>query len=163
MYFDKFPKFLYDFKYGNQVKTSIVKDITSNVRFRKELLSNITLYDYYDIIDGETPEIIAEKIYGNPQYHWILMLANDRYDYITDFPLEEVALVKHIQSVYGANVSAVHHYENAQGYVVNSDAPGATSVSNEQYERRINESKRRIKIISAKLINTILNEYKDIL
>lgn len=165
MYFDKFPKFLYDFKYGdgNRVKTSIVKDITSNVRFRKELLSNITLYDYYDIIDGETPEIIAEKIYGNPEYHWILMLANEKYDYISDFPLEEFALVKHIQSTYGAAASAVHHYENPAGFVVNSDAPGATSVSNEQYERRINDSKRRLKIISPKLINTILNEYKDIL
>jgi hypothetical protein len=87
MYFREFPKFLYDFKYGDrETRTSIVTDITRNVRFRKELLENVSLYDEYDIVDGETPEIIAEKIYGNPEYHWIIMIANGRYDYLTDFP-----------------------------------------------------------------------------
>jgi hypothetical protein len=74
MYFKDFPKFIYDFKYDDSAatKTSVVKDITRNIRFRKEILANITLYDEYDIVDGETPEIIAEKIYGNPEYHWII-------------------------------------------------------------------------------------------
>ena len=80
MYFKDFPKFLYDFKYDNtdQTKMSVVRDITRNIRFRKEVLENYTLYDEYDIKDGETPEIIAEKIYGNPEYHWIIMLVNQR-------------------------------------------------------------------------------------
>ena len=69
MYFKVFPEFLYDFKYGKETKTSIVKDITRNIRFRKEVLENITLYDYVDVVDGDTPEIVAEKIYGNPEYH----------------------------------------------------------------------------------------------
>ena len=87
MYFKEFPQFLYDFKYGDRdTRTSIVTDVTRNVRFRKELLENVSLYDEYDIVDGETPEIIAEKIYGNPEYHWIIMIANGRYDYVTDFP-----------------------------------------------------------------------------
>ena len=63
MYFKDFPKFLYDFNYGNVTKTTVVTDITRNVRFRKHILSNVTLYDEYDMLDGETPEIIAEKFY----------------------------------------------------------------------------------------------------
>lgn len=89
MYFKEFPEMLYDFKYGGKNKTTIVKDITRNVRVRRDLLANITLFDEYDIVDGETPEIIAEKIYGNPEYHWIIMLVNGRYDYLTDFPKDE--------------------------------------------------------------------------
>ena len=102
MYFKDFPKFLYDFKYGttSETKTSVVRDITRNIRFRKEVLENYSLYDEYDIKDGETPEIIAEKIYGNPEYHWIIMLANQRYDYLNDFPMEYVTLVKHAAIVY---------------------------------------------------------------
>jgi len=102
MYFKDFPKFVYDFQYTNDrdVRTSIVTDITRNVRFRKELMKNVTMFDEYDVQDGETPEIIAEKLYGNAQYHWILMLLNERYDYISDFPLEEPALVRHIESRY---------------------------------------------------------------
>jgi hypothetical protein len=161
MYFKEFPRFLYDFKYGNETKTSVVIDITRNVRFRKELFANVTFYDEYDVIDGETPEIIAEKLYGNPEYHWIIMLANSRYDHISDFPLSEQALEKHIVSTYGAQRYAIRYYVNADRFVVNSNAAGAVSVTNDSHERALNESKRRIKIISPQLVNTILKNFKE--
>ena len=163
MYFKEFPKFLYDFKYGNSTKTSVVTDITRNVRFRKEVLENVTLFDEYDIVDGETPEIVAEKIYGDPEYHWIIMLANQKHDYISDFPLSEQALVKHIVATYGAQRYATRYYVNAKGFVVNSTVAGAVSVSNDDYERTLNESKRRIKVISPQVISTILTQYKELL
>ena len=68
MYFENFPKFAYDFDINGERKVLIVSDITRNVRFRKDILSNVTLYDEYDIKEGETPEIVAEKLYGNSQY-----------------------------------------------------------------------------------------------
>jgi len=106
MYFEDFPTFLYDFKYGkNNYKTSVVTDITRNIRFRRDLLSNISLYEEYDIVDGETPEIIAEKIYGSAQYHWIVMLLNERFDYISDFPLKESELIRHIHSRYNPTLT----------------------------------------------------------
>ena len=164
MYFKEFPEFLYDFRYGAyETKTSIVRDITRNVRFRKEVLDNIAVYDEYDIVDGETPEIVAEKIYGDPEYHWIIMLANQKHDYISDFPLTEQALVKHIVATYGAQRYAIRHYVNAAGYNVNSDAVGAVDVTNIQWFRDQNEEKRRIKIISPQIINKILTDYKDLL
>ena len=90
MFFKDFPSFLYDFNYGNDVvKTDVVKDITRNIRVKREILSNISLFDHYDIIDGETPEIISEKFYGTPEYHWVVMLANEKYDWLSDFPLME--------------------------------------------------------------------------
>ena len=163
MYFKQFPQFLYDFKYGSYTKTSVVTDITRNIRFRKEVLENITLFDLYDIVDGETPEIIAEKIYGNPEYHWIIMLANQKHDYISDFPLTQYALERHIVDTYGSQRYATHHYVNAAGFVVDSTTAGAVSVSNDQYESDLNESKRRIKIISPQIISTVLTQFKDLL
>lgn len=102
MYFKDFPKFLYDFKYGttDETKTSVVTDITRNIRFRRDVLANIAVFDEYDIKDGETPEIIAEKVYGNPNYHWIIMLANERFHYVNDFPLEYVSLLRHAADKY---------------------------------------------------------------
>ena len=163
MYFQEFPEFLYDFKYGNTTKTSVVTDITRNIRFRKEVLENITLFDEYDIVDGETPEIVAEKIYGNPEYHWIIMLVNQKHDYISDFPLSEQALVNYIEDKYGATRYSIRHYINAAGFIVNSNVAGAVSVTNDAFERDLNESKRRIKIISPKIIATVLKQYKDLL
>jgi len=163
MYFKDFPKILYEFKVGSNDQTAIVSDITRNIRFRRDILANVSLYDEYDIMDGETPEIIAEKIYGNAEYHWIIMLANDRYDYLEDFPLSSYELEKHITAKYPDNEYGTHHYEDADGYVVNSTASGAVSVSNYQYETRRNESKRRIKIVSPTLIGTILRNFKELL
>jgi hypothetical protein len=163
MYFKDFPKFLYGFRYGKEIKTSAVVDITRNIRFRRDLLANISLYDSYDMQDGETPEIVAEKVYGNAEYHWIVMLVNERFDYINDFPLAETQLVRAISDKYPNNEFGIHHYEDINGFVVNSDVPGAVSVSNNDHERRLNEEKRRIKIVSPTLISTILKNYKDLM
>jgi hypothetical protein len=257
MYFKDFPKFIYDFNYGTtDNKTSVVTDITRNVRFRKDIFSSVTYYDEYDIVDGETPEIIAEKIYGNAEYHWIIMLANDRFDYLTDFPISTSSLPRHIaqkynpvlyakagewyfsgtgserklsfrvfnfndafnpetlqtsvsftvtgqtttgpfsvSKVWGTSDSGIDYatqhffvktlvgatgdlvgdltittsgrennpiyWLNADGYKVSSDHPGAVSVSGAQEEERLNDVKRRIKIISPQLVNTILKNFKD--
>lgn len=163
MYFKDFPEIIYDFNYGKVSKTSVLKDITRNVRFRMDVLANISLYEEYDIVDGETPEIIAEKKYGNPEYHWIVMLVNERYDPINDFPLPEPQLVRVIAAKYGDAVYHTHHYEDARGFIVNSDYPGAVPVSNDQYERVRNEEKRRIKLVSPSIISSILKNFKELL
>jgi hypothetical protein len=136
-----------------------MSDITQNIRFKKDILSNITVYDYYDIKDGETPELIADKIYGSSDYHWVIMLANNRYDYVADWPLKYGTLQEYINAKYGEAADETRHYEDANGHVVIGGYP----VSNREYEERLNEKKRRIKIISPELINTILANYKDLI
>lgn len=162
MYFKKFPKFLYNFKINGEDKVALVKDITQNVRVRTRILENITLYDEYDIKDGETPEIVAEKIYGSPEYHWVVMLCNQRFDYINDFPLSTYNLEEHITQKYGAgNEYNVHHYIDSNGNIV--DSSQGTPVSNYQFEDDENEKKRRIKLISPELLQTILKNFKELI
>lgn len=150
--------------YGNlrsENKAYAVTDITRNIRFRKEVLANITSYDAYDIVDGETPEIVAEKVYGNAEYHWIIMLANDIYDYRSDFPLTQLQLEKYVVDKYGDDADATRYYVDENNLVVMPDVSGAVPVSNRQYEEQINEGKRRIKIISKDLISIVLKNFKD--
>jgi len=112
MYFANFPKIVYDFDLSSGTNYQIVTDITRNVRFRKQILENISLYDYYDMREGETPEIVSERIYGTPYYHWVIMLANQRYDYINDFPVSQLELDALVVQRYGiAQIDHVHHYE----------------------------------------------------
>jgi hypothetical protein len=132
MYFNSFSKIYYDFptKENQDNTLHILTDITSNVRIRKEVLENITIYDEYDMLDGETPEMVAEKVYGNPEYHWIIMLVNQRYDYIQDFPITNDELMQLTVDVYGQNrIYDVHHYEK-NGIIVEGVAtmkvPAAT-------------------------------------
>lgn len=167
MYFKNFPKFLYDFDFVKPIglepetKTFVLTDITRNIRFRRDVLANITVYDFYDIVEGETPEIVAEKIYGNAQYHWIIMLVNDQYNYISDWPLTQPVLDQYVSDKYGSSANAIHHYENDTGIIVPINYPFAIPITNAAYEIAVNESKRSIKIISKELLSTILKNYKE--
>jgi len=166
MYFQKFNNFIYDFDVdGNGERTlTLVTDITKNVRLRNEILSNITLYDEYDIRYGDTPEIIAEKVYGSAEYHWVVMLCNLRYDWINDYPMAQPELDRYVTQKYGSgNEYATHHYIDSNGFEVDSDNAEATSVSNYSYEDSQNESKRRIKLISSKFLQNILKSFEEIM
>ena len=162
MYFKNFPSFIYDFNINGVNTALLLKDITRNVRFRKELLSNITVYDYYDILNNETPEQISEKLYSIPDYFWVIMLANDRYDYIKDFPLSQFVLEQYINDKYD-DPYGIHHYENESGFIVDSSYIGASSITNYDYEYSVNESKRRIKIIPKYYIDKIISDFKKII
>lgn len=129
MYFSEFPKIFYDFPQDqSSTNLQILTDITANVRIRKQVLENITLYDEYDIQEGETPEIVAEKIYGNPEYHWIIMLVNQRYDYLEDFPMTSHELIEMCNEKYGADkIYNIHHYER---YGLVTEGVGAIKLPN---------------------------------
>lgn len=162
MYFKKFPIIYYDFEVNGERSLKTVKDITTNVRFRKKILENITLFDEYDLQPGDTPDIIAAKYYGSSVYHWVVMLCNQRYDWSRDFPLDTYELERFIFEKY-KDPYATHHYENSDGYVVSADQANKVAVSNYEYEERINESKRRIKLISPDLLAGIINQFKTMI
>ena len=44
---------------------------------------------YYDVQDGETPEMIAEKIYGSPYWYWLILLYNDITDTFNEYTRRE--------------------------------------------------------------------------
>jgi hypothetical protein len=163
-YFNKLPEMLYNFQIGDKERMVIVRDITANVRIVKAVLDSITLYDEYDVVDGETPEIVSEKIYGSPEYHWAIMIANLRFDYLNDWVMPYDRLVQYCTDKYGeGETGSIHHYEDENGYVVNDDYPLATPIDNITYESRINESKRRIKIVSKPIIQQMVNEFDTLM
>jgi hypothetical protein len=110
MYFANFPTIVYDFNINGKTEYKIITDVTRNVRFRKKILENIALYDEYDIQEGETPEIISEKIYGTPFYHWVIMLVNQRYDYMNDFPITQRELDALVEEKYGEAKDHAKYY-----------------------------------------------------
>lgn len=164
MYFSNFPNIYYDFKIGSNQDTQlrVIKDITTNVRVRKKLLSQMTIFDWYDMQEGETPEIVASKVYGNPELHWVIMLANDRYDYIDDFPMTAHQLERHIDSKYGTQRNSAHHYEK-DGFIVDPTVVlDAIEVSNADYEYQLNDSKRRIRLVRRQIIGRLITEYTNL-
>lgn len=171
MYFKNFPVAVIDFSdFGEEPREYLISDIITNVRVKIDLLSNLTYYEEYDVLDGETPEIISEKFYGTPFYHWVVMLVNERYDYINDFPLNQKSLEEYINQKYGEeNINNIKHYVSTDGFVVASDyvnpqgVADATPVTNYEYELTVNESKRRIKMIPPDVLGEVLRQFREIL
>lgn len=122
MYFNNFPTLLYEFPNVGEDKTNknvLVQDITKNIRFKKEFIEKLPLTETYKIEDGDTPEIISEKLYDTPLYHWIIMLLNQRYDYINDFPLSSRELDAMVNTKYGNTRDMIHHFVDQNGYNTN--------------------------------------------
>ena len=72
-YFKYFPKLQYDLD-----DNKATKEIVDVFRFAK-IVSNttvddITLYSYYDVIDGERPDHVSQRLYGTPDYYWTFFL-----------------------------------------------------------------------------------------
>lgn len=171
MYFSNFQSILVDFsQYGEQPKQYLVSDLLQNVRLKTELLNNLVYYEEFDISDGDTPEIISEMFYGTATFHWIVMLVNERYDYINDFPMTRVSLDNYIAEKYGEeNIDNIHHYETSDGYIVNSDyinpqgVSDALQITNYEYEHTQNELKRRIKMIPSNVLADVLTQFREIM
>ena len=163
MYFQKFPAMYYDFTGPDgEVVSKIVTDITLNVRARKALVQAAVLYDTYDIKDGETPEVVASKFYGVSLYHWIIMLLNERYNVVTDWPMPSSAIEPYAVKKYGANhLYDIHHWVNPKGFEVSSTTLYATPVTNLDHEININDKKRRIKIVSPDVLQQLLKQLRD--
>ena len=70
MYFSKFPKLIYDIKQDGNIK--VVTDIFRRIKVRNKIRNNISLLDKYDVSEGETPETIAFKVYGDTNLFWML-------------------------------------------------------------------------------------------
>jgi len=98
MYFQKFPYMIYTL--DDYVTGQLTKDIFRRVVALDELKSNYSAFDLYDIKEGETPEILADKIYGNSTLHWVILLTNDIIDPRFDWPLNYYNLFEYCKSKY---------------------------------------------------------------
>ena len=117
-YFNSFPKVLSKDAAGNSmvmtnlmVKSSIIQNI----------MKNPMLYYEYDIQEGDTPEIIANKYYGDVYRYWIVLFANQIVDPQWDWPMPSAKFDAYVESKYSANTmvlhSTTHHHEKIETFI----------------------------------------------
>ena len=145
-YFSRFPKMVYDVK-GNE-NYKLLPDILRRVKQRSAVASGQFIFDTYDVVNGEKPEDIAYKWFGDAQLHWVILMTNNITDRFHQWPMTQPQFDEFLTDKYGAgNEDAVHHYEitkssgktsssgpNDYSHLVevNSDTDNASSISNRQ-------------------------------
>ena len=166
-YFDMFPNIYYSAK--GDGKFTIMKDLMARVKIIDSVKDNILGFDYYDVKDGETPEMIAHKYYGDVNMHWTLFVVNDIIDYYEDWPMSVQRFEQFVADKYD-NPQAVHHYEISQTSgdttetidvgMNTTDYPSATAISNYLYEDKLQEKKRQIRLIQRQYIDGFVKEFE---
>ena len=169
-YFSKFPLMAYDIA-GNE-KYKLLPNILRRVKLRSGIRSGAFLFDNYDVRDGERPEDIAFKLYGDPELHWVILMTNNITDRYYEWPLTQPQFQTHLEDKYGVgNIDSTHHYEVSQTsgpttsrdsshlVEVNSDASGATAITNREYEQREEDKKRQIRLLDKKYLGAFVSEF----
>ena len=170
MYFQYLPKVMYDpTGTGNSILvTNILKRAAFRVNMKKELI----LLEKYDVADGETPEIVADKHHGSTFYHWVVLIVNGLSDVYHDWPKSTRQMQTYLTDKYTeAQLNEIHHYEIPQTSgdttvmieVENTTYPSATAVSNITYEMELNEGKRRIELLRNEYLGFFIGEFEGIM
>ena len=167
MYFDNFPTIPYDAEGNGKFKD--VKNLLRRVGIRTKVKVNAMLFDTYDVKNGETPESIAFKLYGDSELHWVIMLINDITDRFHDWPMSEAQFLQFVNDKYD-NVDAIHHYEIPQSSgdtskkinigTSNSDYPTATAITNFEHEQEQQYNKRKIRLLDPSYLDDFVEEFK---
>jgi hypothetical protein len=170
MYFENFPLIPYDSVGNGNFK--IVTNLLKRVAVRSKVKTNTALYDTYDVKEGETPEILADKLYDDPELHWVILLFNDITDRYHQWPKNTNQFLAHINDKY-SNVDATHHYEISQvsGDTTikidigtdNTGHSGASVVTNFEYEEALEDKKRSIRLLDPRYIGGFVAEYEKLM
>ena len=74
--------------------------------------------------DSDNPEVIAHKLYDDPNRYWMVMFANNLIDPYYDVPLDYGELDAYVEYTYGSVANAqseIHHYERRTELVTNNN------------------------------------------
>ena len=172
-YFSRFPLFVYDVKNNSNYK--LLPDILRRVKLRATIKSGGMLFDKYDVKEGEKPEDVASKWFGDPELHWVILMTNNITDRYYEWPMNQAQFAEFLTDKYGAgSEDGIHHYEITKSsgrttskgpsdyshlVEVNSDTDNASSISNREYEERIQDSKRQIQLLDKSFLGDFIAEF----
>ena len=179
-YFRNIPKVRYDINGAEPNKYLNVTNIMKRISFKPAVIEDISEYYPYRVKDGERPDILSHQKYGTIAYAYLIMLINDIYDPLFDWPLTSQQFEKYLTNKYGSVATAMaetkYYYQIIRAEVARTgtseripavkfivdqttydalDIGDRTTQSQYEWEDELNDNKRDIKLIDASLIQDI--------
>ena len=168
MYFANFPLIPYDSVGDGNFK--LVTNLMKRVAVRAKVKTNTMLFDTYDVKEGETPEMLADKLYDDPELHWVILFVNNITDRYHQWPMNFGQFNAFIADKY-SNVDAVHHYEVSQTsgdtsvkIDIGTDTTGyseadLTTITNREFEEERQDTIRQIRLLDEKYLDAFTEEF----
>ena len=179
-YFRNLPKVRYDINGAEPNKYLNVTNIMKRISFKPAVIEDISDYYPYRVKDGERLDILSFQKYGTVAYAYLIMLINNIYDPLFDWPLTSQQFEKYLTNKYGSVSSAIgttkYYYQIIRAEVARTgtsekipavkfivdqttydalDAEVQSTQSAYEWEDELNDDKRDIKLIKASLIQDI--------
>ena len=166
-----------------------VKNLFRRVKIREDYFSNLIEFTKYKITGDDRPDNVAEKVYGNADLDWIVLISNNIIDIKNDWPMSEYDLNVYLSNKYTEDqLVQIHHYETIEwrdrnnqlivpsGQIVDENfkveylkgnqivkVSPIRSVSVFEWELYRNEEKRNINLIETQYVGTVIEEYEKIM
>lgn len=168
-----------------------VKNLFRRAKIRDDFFKNVTVFTKYKILGEERPEQIAEKVYGSSSYDWIVLISNNIINVRTEWPMSDYEFQNFLLRKYTEQeLSEVHHWETVtyndnrgrlivpSGKIVDSQfsisyydeiekssktISPIKSVSNYEYETKINDDKRNIYLLRTRYLQTAIDDMREIM
>ena len=179
-YFRNIPKVKYDIFGAEPNRYRNVTNIMKRISFKPSVIEDISDYYPYRVKDGERPDILSFEKYGTVAYAYLIMLVNDIYDPLFDWPLDSQQFEKYLTNKYGSVATAIaetkYYYQIIRAEVARTgtseripevkvivdettydtlDAGDRSTQTAYEWEDELNDDKRDIKLIKASLIQDI--------
>ena len=189
-YFRELPNLRYP-SFLREKKSSLdyieVKNVFRRIKLRDDLQSNFTIFNKYEIEEGMRPDTVAEELYGNPEFDWIVLTVAGILNVRNEWPLNNRDLYNYCLDKYDDSLNSVRFFEtkevkNADGKLilpkgkvvdsgftipnpnnVSANLNPVVGISNYEYETRLNDEKRNIYVLREGYIQTFLNDIREIM
>jgi hypothetical protein len=95
---------------------STVKNLFKRPKVRTDIFNNITNFQKYEIQDGDRPDTLAKRFYGDSSLDWVIKISNNIINLTDEWPLSNESLNNYMLDKYGSveKLAEVHHYETIE-------------------------------------------------
>jgi len=115
MYFSLLPNIEYDEKpisYPFSESDFVTaKNFFRRYKLNDDVFSYAVFFKKYAIEDGERPDILAKRAYGDPFYDWVILLTNNMVNSQYDWPMSNHEVNKVLESEYDDAYTEIAYYE----------------------------------------------------
>jgi hypothetical protein len=115
MYFSLLPNIEYDEKpisYPFSESDFVTaKNFFRRYKLNDDVFSYAVFFRKYAIEDGERPDALAKRAYGDPFYDWVILLTNNMVNAQYDWPMSNHEVSKVLESEYDDAYTEIAYYE----------------------------------------------------
>tara|TARA_B100001996_G_scaffold99282_1_gene74324 strand:- start:293 stop:946 length:654 start_codon:yes stop_codon:yes gene_type:complete len=194
-YFDQHPDLILPSFSQNRTSSSdsyITKNLFKRGKIRDDFFQNAVAFEKFLIVGDDRPDNVAEKVYGDSQLDWVVLISNNILNVRDEWPMSQYDFQRYINNKYDPEqLNQIHHYETVDvrdeedililqgGMVVDanfifkysqdgdnyslSGSQVLKSFTYYEYETKRNDKKRDIYVVRSNYLDMIIDDMRQIM